>query len=229
MIDPVPVGYIELDRAVLRRAAGISDREYQERMHQFRAETGQPEQQSQDEAEMRRRQDGEPENSNSGPASLSWAKREFAINDLYAALCDSGLLALVRDPTSGQMFQLTASDWRGAVFWRDIVVSGVVRSSAGEEIKRHDGRRVLLKADQLDLWLKKLERCQPQPAEEACGKWLEDLMRQSPTQRPKPKPELRDEAVRRFSVSGRKFDRIWDDKRKVTGANWGEPGAPSKL
>ena len=87
MIDPVPVGYIELDQAVLRRAAGISDREYQQRMHQLRAETGQPEQQSQDEAENQRRQDGKPE-------SLSWAKREFAIDDLYAALCDGGLLAL---------------------------------------------------------------------------------------------------------------------------------------
>jgi hypothetical protein len=34
---------------------------------------------------------------------------------------DGSLLALVRDPASGQMFQLTASDWRGAVFWRDII------------------------------------------------------------------------------------------------------------
>jgi len=54
-------------------------------------------------------------------------------------------------------------------------------------------------------------------------------MRESPARRPKPKSELRDEAVRRFGVSGRKFDRIWDDKRKLTGANWGEPGAPPKL
>ena len=134
----------------------------------------------------------------------------------------------MRDPTSSQMFQLTTADWRGAVFWRDIIISGVVRSSAGEEIKRHDGRRVLLKAEQLDVWLTKLESCQPQPADEACGEWLEGLMRGSPTRRPKPKRELRDEAVQRFGVSGRKFDRIWDDKRKVTGANWGEPGAPSK-
>ena len=134
----------------------------------------------------------------------------------------------MRDPTSSQMFQLTTADWRGAVFWRDIIISGVVRSSAGEEIKRHDGRRVLLKAEQLDLWLTKLESFQPQPADEDCGEWLEGLMRESPTRRPKPKRELRDEAVRRFGVSGRKFDRICDDKRKVTGANWGEPGAPSK-
>ena len=132
-------------------------------------------------------------------------------------------------PTTGQMFQLTASDWRGAVFWRGIILSGVVRSSACEEIERHDGRRVLLKADEFDVWLKKLERCKPQPANEVCGKWLEGLMRESPARRPKPKSELRDEAVRRFGVSGRKFDRIWDDKRKLTGANWGEPGAPPKL
>ena len=228
MIDPVPVGYIELDQAVLGRAAGISDREYQERMRQFRAERGQLGQQSLDEGEMRRRQDGATD-SNSDQASLSWAKREFAINDLYAALCGGGLLALVRDPTSGQMFQLTAADWRGAAFWRDIIVSGVVCSSAGEEIGCHDGRRVLLKADEFDTWLKMLKRCQPKPAEEACGQWLEGLMRGSPTRRPKPKRELRDEAVQRFNLSGRRFDRIWDDKRELTGASWGEPGAPSKL
>ena len=64
-------------------------------------------------------------------------KRELAVNDLYAALSDGSLLAPVRDPASGQMFQLTASDWRGAVFWRDIIVSGVVRSPACEEIERH--------------------------------------------------------------------------------------------
>ena len=36
MIDPVPVGYIELNDAMLRRAADISDLEYQERVPQFR-------------------------------------------------------------------------------------------------------------------------------------------------------------------------------------------------
>ena len=36
MIDPVPVGYISLDQAVPRRAADISDREYQERLQHFR-------------------------------------------------------------------------------------------------------------------------------------------------------------------------------------------------
>ena len=53
-------------------------------------------------------------------------------------------------------------------------------------------------------------------------------MRTSPERRPKPKAKLRDEAIRKFGVPGRKFDRIWDDKRKITGANWGDPGAPTK-
>ena len=218
MIDPVPVGYIELNQAALRRAADISDREYQE--NRFRSLVQKGNEQSQNEAEI------EPENLNPDPAPLLWGKRELAINDLYAALCHGSLLAVVGDTVSGEMFKLTASDWRGAAFWRDIIVSGIVRSSACEEIERHDERRVLLKADEFDVWLKKLERCQPQPTEEACGRWLEGLMRASPERRPKPKTKLRDEAKRKFSVSGRKFDRIWDDKRKITGANWGEPGAP---
>lgn len=209
MIDPVPVGYFELSQSVLRRAADVSDREYHKRLRDFNSS---------------------PERSKEiEPASLAWGKREFAIHDIYAALCDDSLRSVVRDPVSGEMFKLTASDWRGAAFWRDIIIGGLVRSSACEEIGRHDGRRVLLKADELDVWLKMLGRRQPQPSEEACEKWLEDLMRESPARRPKPKPELRSEAVRRFGVSGRKFDRMWDDKLKLTGANWGEPGAPSKL
>ena len=54
MIDPVPVGYIELNQAVLRRAADISDREYQERMHEqmrrFRSLVQKGNEQSQNEA-----------------------------------------------------------------------------------------------------------------------------------------------------------------------------------
>jgi hypothetical protein len=229
MIDPVPVGYIELNQAVPRRADDISDREYQERMQQFREQMRRVRslfqkgnEQSQNESEI------EPANLNPDPASLFWAKREFAINDLYAALCDGSLLAMVRDPVSGEMFKLTTSDWRGAAFWRYIIIGGRVHAAACEDIERHDGRRVLIEEVAFDLWLKKQVRCRPQPAEEACGKWLEGLMRTSPERRPKPKAKLRDEAVRKFGVPGRKFDRIWDDKRKITGANWGDPGAPTK-
>ena len=127
------------------------------------------------------------------------------------------------------MFKLTASDWRGAAFWRDIIIGGLVRSSACEEIGRHDGRRVLLKADELDVWLKMLGRRQPQPSEEACEKWLEDLMREAPREDLSRSPNCAARPFGDLAFRGRKFDRMWDDKLKLTGANWGEPGAPSKL
>ena len=104
MIDPVPVGYIELNQAVLRRAADISDREYQERMHEqmrrFRSLVQKGNEQSQNEAEI------EHENHNTDPATLLWGKRELAINDLYAALSDGSLLALVRDQLGDVSLQM---------------------------------------------------------------------------------------------------------------------------
>ena len=71
-------------------------------MRRFRSLVQKGNEQSQNEAEI------EHENHNTDPATLLWGKRELAINDLYAALSDGSLLALVRDPASGQMFQLTA-------------------------------------------------------------------------------------------------------------------------
>jgi len=113
MIDPVPVGYIELNDAMLRRAADISDLEYQERVPQFRKyweqvhgvtfKVDEPKQtrQPRNEVEI---ENQERENRNRDAARL-WRKREFAIYDLYAALCQGSLIALVREPASGQMFK----------------------------------------------------------------------------------------------------------------------------
>lgn len=62
----------------------------------------------------------------------------------------------MRNPVSRELFRLTGTDWHSAaVFWREIIVGGIVRAAAGEEIDRHKGRRVLLEASTLDVWLKK--------------------------------------------------------------------------
>lgn len=240
MIDALPVGYISLDQAVTRLAANISDRDYQEEMRRFRehmrhldhirvevqkaGETG-PTGQSQNEAETENRQSEEPENPD--PARLLWGKRELAIAKLHAALCDGRLLALVREP-SGQIFQLTTSDFRGAVFWRDIILSGCVRAAGCEEIERHDGRRVLIDESALSAWLKKMTEHKPAVFDDDCQAWLEREMRASP-QRTRPKAYWRARAMEKFGVSARAFDRMWPNAIKNTGAHWDRAGAPSKV
>jgi hypothetical protein len=65
-------------------------------------------------------------------------------------------------------------------------------------------------------------------AEKRCGEWLNEMMRASPTARPKLRQELRAEADSLFGVSGRAFDRVWRNGIKTTGATWNRPGAPKK-
>jgi|SoimicMinimDraft_9_1059737.scaffolds.fasta_scaffold02976_3 hypothetical protein len=231
MIDPVPVGYISLDQAVPRRAADISDREYQERLQHFREQmrrfgslVRKVNEQSPNAAEI------EPENLNPDAANLSWAKRELAIKDIYAAVCDGSLLAMVREPMSGEMFKLTTSDWRGAAFWRQIIISGVVRSAACEEIERHNGRRVLIDERTLIAWLKKMAERKLTAFDDDCQAWLEREMRANPQRTQKTKDYWCDRAVREFGVSERAFnDRIWPNAIKKTGAQWSHAGRPSKI
>jgi hypothetical protein len=206
MLDPLPVGYYGLDEAMPLLAADISDQEVSE--------------------EQKRLNKPVKELS---PALLHWVKRELAIQKLYAALGDDDLIALVRDPQNGELFRLTGTDWRGSAFWREIMIDGIVRASVGEEIARHEGRRVLLQMTAFEVWRRKLARSGPQPAEANCAAWLKAAMQESPQQSPKPKPALRKEATVKFGVSGHTFDDIWKEMLKITGANWGERGRPSKL
>lgn len=205
MLDPLPIGYYGLDEAMPLLAADISDQEVSE--------------------EQRLKKPVKELN----PAVLHWVKRELAIQKLYAALGGNDLIALVRDPQNGELFQLTGADWRGAAFWRDLIIGGIVRASVGEEIARHEGRRVLLQVTAFEVWRTKLARSRPRPAEANCAAWLKAAMQESPRRRPKPKPALRKEATVKFGVSGHTFDDIWKEMLKITGANWGERGRPSKL
>ena len=43
---------------------------------------------------------------------LHWVKREMAIKRLYVAFCNGSLIAVVRDPVSGALFQLISTDWK---------------------------------------------------------------------------------------------------------------------
>lgn len=199
MLDPLPIGYYGLDEAMPLLAADISDQEVSE----------------------------EPVKE-LGPAVLHWVKRELAIQKLYAALGSNDLIALVRDPQNGELFRLTGADWRGAAFWRDIIIGGIVRASVGEEIARHEGRRVLLQVTTFEVWRTKLARSRPRPAEANCAAWLKAAMQESPQRGPKPKPALRKEATvklacrgTRSTISGKKCSK----SPERTGAS--EGGRPS--
>jgi hypothetical protein len=206
MIDPLSAGLVDLEQAVARAAAGISDQEVHKEQRR----------QKKDAAAL-------------SPPTLHWVKCEKAIARLYAAFCDGTLIALVRDPVSGALFRLIGADWKEAAFWHETIVGGIVRTQRGEAIAPHDGRRVVLDAGVFDAWLKAQMRPSSQRAKTACQEWLEAAMREAPSRAPKPKREWRRDANTKFNVSGRAFDQIWAAALQSTGANWDRPGAPPKL
>ena len=67
-------------------------------------------------------------------AGIPLDKREMAICELDAALGNSTLPSLVRDPDSGELFRLTDTDWHGLGDWRTTIISGVIRASLGEHL-----------------------------------------------------------------------------------------------
>jgi hypothetical protein len=84
-----------------------------------------------------------------------------------------------------------------------------------------------------EAWLGKqqaeLQQKQTIAAEHKCQNWLESEMRASPDRRPKNKESFREEAIGRFNVSGRGFDRAWDNAISATAVAWGRGGRPRKL
>lgn len=155
----VPIGYIGLDEAVPRLIAAISDHEHSvwlarisERERSFRnflkeaCEGAGP--------EVCKKAGIQADAPVRSPfAGIPLDKREMAICELGAALGNSTLPSLVRDPDSGELFRLTDTDWHGLGDWRTTIISGVIRASLGEHIWRYNGRRVLLEAAAFEDWL----------------------------------------------------------------------------
>src|SRR5215212_8931482 len=160
MIDPVPVGYVALDQAVTRLVPDICDQdvieEYpriEENSRRLQSEDGNL---ANEDAPFTWSSLPEAERdliaAQQKAADISWAKREIAISRLYAALCDGDLTGLVCEDKV--FFQLTPADWCSVAFWHEIIISGVVRASAGDAIAHHSGRRVLFEDAAFDTWLK---------------------------------------------------------------------------
>jgi len=80
---------VDLDQAVARLAADISDHEV-------------------DEEQQRRKKDA----ATLSFSRLHWVKREMAIKRLYVAFCNGSLIAVVRDPVSGALSLRAGHLWR---------------------------------------------------------------------------------------------------------------------
>jgi predicted DNA-binding transcriptional regulator AlpA len=196
MVDPLPVGYVALDRAVTWLVRDISDQDVIEEYGPVEENSRRVE--SEDDNLAR---EGAPLPWSNFPeaerdriaeqqkvADFSWAKREIAISRLYGALCDGDLTGLVCE--DNVFFQLTPVDWCGVAFWHEIIISGVVRGAAADAIARHSGRRVLFEDSAFDAWLTESvkQRAQAAAAQGSCQTGVEAEMGANPartTQAPK--------------------------------------------
>lgn len=221
--DPIPLDYATLPDVVARVASDFSNRdigvrrEKFERIHEI---TNDPieEARSRESAEDPRFADI------LANGRRQWIKRHHSVEDTYEALCHGTLTTFVLGP-DGRFFRLEAVDWRGAAFWQQIIRGGFIRSSAGEGIGRHEGKRVLIAEAELSDWRAARKLSKPAPAAKKCADWLELKMR---AVKDKSKAEYRREAVENFGVSGRQFDALWTSAIARTGAPWDRRGRPLK-
>ena len=226
MIDPIPENFTTLTEAVARLTKEITDREIEaaRRDVRRRSETlGYP-----PEEQSAATVDARPYATPRDEDIDNWTKRELAIQRLYSALLAGSVIAYVGDPDAGEFFRLESSDWRGSAFWEHTIRGGVIHASARESIERHDGRRVLIEDVEFGRWLAAERRPKPARNSDDCLSWLEQEMRASPDQKPKPKREWLSDAKAKFDISRRQFERIWDSAMQNTGASWNRPGAPRK-
>jgi hypothetical protein len=164
-----------------------------------------------------------------GPHIEFLTKRELAVSLLYTAFCTGALTAWAREPGStAAPVQLISKEWETAVFWRDIIIGGRVRSAIGDRLAPYDGRDVLVEVSAFETWLGQRPKPQPPSSRDAeCQAWLKAAMRASPHQRPMTRDEFSKEARDKFGVTNRHFTQvIWPNALINTGANWDKPGRP---
>jgi len=145
------------------------------------------------------------------------------------ALQTDAISAMVRNPDSGALFRLTASDWRFEPFWEQIIRGGVIPLHASRGLEPHRQRTVLIETVRFEAWLSSETKTWVEAdREDLCRKWLASKMRSSLTDKQKTKPQWFSEANTKLGVSQREFNRAWSAAIEETGANWASPGAPNK-
>ena len=236
MDDPIPAGFITLPEALQRIAVQVSDphleiakaelQEFDQSIAAIRQIT-----ESTDRASSKL-----PESEAAGAATWRpseeawrWNKRYFAVTKLLWAPQADAISAIVRNPDSGALFRLTASDWRFEPCWEQIIRSGVIPVHASRGLEPHRQRTVLIEAVRFEAWLSSETKTWGEAdREDLCRRWLALKMRSSLTDKQKTKGQWLREANTKFCVSQREFNRAWSAAIEETHANWASPGAPNK-
>src|SRR6516165_9827470 len=135
MDDPIPAGFITLPEALQRIAVLVSEAhlEIAKAELQEAAPSIAAIRQSKESADRASSELSESEAAGaatsyepSEEAWREWNKRNFAVSKLRVALQTDAIPAMVRNPDSGALFRLKASDWRFEPFWEQIIRGGVI-------------------------------------------------------------------------------------------------------
>jgi len=238
MDDPIPAGFITLPEALQRIAVHVSDAhlEIAKAELQEAAQSIAAIRQRKASAESASSELSESEAAGAatscGPSEEAWRpwnQRNFAVIKLLVALQTDAISAMVRDPGSGTLFRLTASNWRFEPFREQILRGGVIPVHAGKGLEPHRQRTVLIEIAHFEAWLSSETKTWAEADREGlCRKWLASKMRSSLTNKHKTKTQWFREAKIKFGVSQREFNRAWSAAIEETGANWASPGAPNK-
>jgi hypothetical protein len=237
MDDPIPAGFITLPEALQRIAVHVSEAhlEIAKAELQEKVQSIAPVRQSKESTDRARSELPESEAAGAatcGPseeARRHWNKRNFAVTKLLVALQTDAISALVRDPDSGDLFRLPASNWRVEPFWEQILRGGVIPVHASRGLEPHCQRTVLIETVRFEAWLSSETKTWLEAdREDLCRKWLASKMRSSLTNKQKTKTQWFREAKTKLGVSQREFNRAWSAAIEETGANWASPGAPNK-
>jgi hypothetical protein len=237
MDDPIPAGFIRVPEALQRIAVHVSEAhlEIAKAELQDKAQLIAAVRQSKDSIDRASGKLPESEAAGAstwGPSEEAWRhwnKRNFAATKLLVALQTDAISAMVRDPDSGTLFRLTASNWRFEPFREQILRGGVIPVHAGKGLEPHRQRTVLIEIAHFEAWLSsETKTWVDADREDLCRKWLASKMRSSLTNKHKTKTQWFREAKIKFGVSQREFNRAWSAAIEETGANWASPGAPNK-
>ncbi|WP_161855886.1 hypothetical protein [Bradyrhizobium sp. CCBAU 051011] len=235
MDDPIPAGFITLPEALQRIATCVSDAHLEGANIDLPggvrlvAANGRDELQTASTNNEPQQQESPNFRSPSEQALRQWNGREFAVGKLRAALQKGAISAMVRAPESGSLFRLTQSDWHFEPFWEQILRGGVIPRHAGRGLECHRGRTVLVETTRFEEWLAMEVSAWPEASGlDLARQWLIREMTASPNDKKMTKARWYEAAKAKFPLSRREFDIAWSDALKVTGANWGQPGAPHK-
>ena len=238
MDDPIPAGFITLPEALQRIAVQVSEAhlEIAKAQLQEAAQSIAAIRQSKESAELASSKLPASEAAGAatscGPSEEAWRdwnKRNFAVSNLRVALQTDAIPAMVRNPDSGDLFRLTARDWRFEPCWEQIIRGGVIPVHASRGFAPHRQRTVLIETVDFEAWLSSETKTWLEADREGlCRRWLASKMRSSPTDKQKTKAQWFSEANTKLGVSRREFNRAWSAAIEETGANWASPGAPNK-